>query len=356
MSSIIATNRRKLAYELGTKADKRQFIPFSKNTNTNNGRKVFIDAALAPLFAHFFQADDANTIRIVSKIEQLSAVAGGITANTNVTTPFEYMENIGELAIYYQLHSKSGENAAESGVYITGVKRSSEDGQDKAGLYRSTDGATSSITTGVAEYEQGFVKAHSQLSKAVSDLQDVAGTDGWGAPNSFNFFYIPTDIENEMGLWMTPDSRAMRPSAVAKELAGVLSETQKHRSNGTPIKWRIEGDTVKFLQLAIEHLPNLLDKHHFLLVDSVADTAQIVNTLERRGAKTEGKFTGNSRALAAAKASAQRSATPDSALEKALTKTGSSSNTALSNYNPTNQSIKSSFIEYVKNLTGTLAW
>ncbi|MEK9712712.1 MAG: hypothetical protein VW258_09100, partial [Thalassolituus sp.] len=183
MSSIIATNRRKLAYELGTKADKRQFIPFSKNTNTNNGRKVFIDAALAPLFAHFFQADDANTIRIVSKIEQLSAVAGGITANTNVTTPFEYMENIGELAIYYQLHSKSGDNAAESGVYITGVQKSSRASNQKPGLWEVTPRFTRPVESNIAEHPTAYVSAAEDPKTA---LQKHTGKDSWGAVNVFN--------------------------------------------------------------------------------------------------------------------------------------------------------------------------
>ena len=156
MSSMIATNRRKLAYELGSKADTRQFIPFSKNTNTNNGRKVFIDAALAPLFAHFFQADDANTIRIVSKIEQLSAIAGGISANTNVTTPFEYMENIGELAIYYQLHNSPQGNQVESGVYITGVKRASKRSSTKAELIEITPWATKSVDSELGERYWNF--------------------------------------------------------------------------------------------------------------------------------------------------------------------------------------------------------
>ncbi|MEC9410188.1 MAG: hypothetical protein VYD52_06995, partial [Pseudomonadota bacterium] len=79
--SMIVHHRRKLAYTLGSKADTRQFIPFSKNTNTNRGRKVFIDAALAPLFAHAFQSDEASALQMTSKIEQLGALGGNVTAN-----------------------------------------------------------------------------------------------------------------------------------------------------------------------------------------------------------------------------------------------------------------------------------
>ncbi|TPD55244.1 MAG: hypothetical protein C9355_04450 [Thalassolituus maritimus] len=353
--SMIVHHRRKLAYTLGSKADTRQFIPFSKNTNTDRGRKVFIDAALAPLFAHAFQSDEASALQMTSKIEQLGALGGNVTANQNTGTPFEYMENIGKLAIYYQIHQGSEDNQTPTGVYITGVQRASEEGKDQAGLYQSFEGRSSEVHTRIAEREQGFIKSHTNAIEAADMLQTLAGDDGWGMPNSFNFFYIPAAIENEMGLWMTPDSRAMRPAVVAKELASVLSETQKHRSNGKPIKWQIEGDTVKLLQLAVEHLPNLLDKHHFMLMDPVADTAQIVNALERRGAKTEGDFTDNRRALAAAKVSSERSSS-NSGLKKALANAGADSNTALSNYNTSTGSIKSSFIEYVRNLTGTLAW
>ncbi|MEC7547088.1 MAG: hypothetical protein VYB48_09135 [Pseudomonadota bacterium] len=353
--SMIVHHRRKLAYTLGCKADTRQFIPFSKNTNTDRGRKVFIDAALAPLFAHAFQSDEASALQMTSKIEQLGALGGNVNANQNTGTPFEYMENIGKLAVYYQIHQGSKDNQTPAGVYITGVQRSSEEGIDQAGLYQSFEGRSSEVNTYIAEREQGFIKSHTNAIEAADMLQTLAGNDGWGTPNSFNFFYIPATIENEMGLWMTPDSRAMRPTVVAKEFASVLTETQKHRSNSKPIKWQIEGDTVKLLQLAIEHLPNLLDKHHFMLTDPVADTAQIVNALERRGAKTEGKFTDNRRALAAAKVSSEGSSS-NSGLKKALANAGANSNTALSNYNTSTGKIKSSFIEYVKNLTGTLAW
>ncbi|TNC83315.1 MAG: hypothetical protein CSH37_14895 [Thalassolituus sp.] len=355
MSSMIVHHRRKLAYELGSKADTRQFIPFSKNTNTDRGRKVFIDAALAPLFAHFFQSDEAGAQQMTSKIEQLSALGGNVTANQNTVTPYEYMENIGKLAIYYQIHQGSKDSQTPAGVYITAVQRASEEGIDQTGLYQSFGGKSSEVSTKIAEHEQGFIKAHEQATRAARILQTLAGDDGWGTPNSFNFFYIPAAIENEMGLWMTPDSRAIRPAVVSKELASVLTETQKHRSNGKPIKWQIEGDTVKLLQLAVEHLPNLLDKHHFMLTDPVADTAQLVNALERRGAKTEGNFTNNRRALASAKVSSEGSSS-NSGLKKALANAGADSNIALSNYNTSTGSIKSSFIEYVKTLTGTLAW
>ena len=83
--------------------------------------------------------------------------------------------------------------------------------------------------------------------------------------------------------------------------------TDRQLGNGSrPIKWQIEGDTVKLLQLAVEHLPNLLDKHHFILTNPVADTAQVVNAFQRRGAQIEGKLTDNKRALAAAKVSSER--------------------------------------------------
>tara|TARA_B100001559_G_scaffold320569_1_gene333184 strand:- start:824 stop:1882 length:1059 start_codon:yes stop_codon:yes gene_type:complete len=352
---MIVHHRRKLAYTLGSKADTRQFIPFSKNTNTNRGRKVFIDAALAPLFAHAFQSDEASALQMTSKIEQLGALGGNVTANQNTGTPFEYMENIGKLAIYYQIHQGSKDNKTPAGVYITGVQLASEEGADKAGLYQNLRGEHRYVTSKIAEHEQGFVKAQTSVIEAADTLQTLVGVDGWEVPNSFNFFYIPAAIENEMGLWMTPESRAMRPAVVAKELASVLSETQKHRSNGKPIKWQIEGDTVKLLQLAVEHLPNLLDKHHFILTNPVADTAQVVNAFQRRGAQIEGKLTDNKRALAAAKVSSERSSS-NTDLKEALAKAGSGSNTALSNYNSSTGSIKSSFIEYVKNLTGTLAW
>ncbi len=352
MSSMIATNRRKLAYELGSKADTRQFIPFSKNTNTNNGRKVFIDAALAPLFAHFFQADDANTIRIVSKIEQLSAIAGGISANTNVTTPFEYMENIGELAIYYQLHSKSGDNAAESGVYITGVQKSSKASSQKPGLWEVTPRFTRSVESDIAEHPTAYVSAAEDPKTA---LQKHTGKDNWGAASVFNLFFVPTPLQNEMGMWITPESRSIRPEIAAKHLADVLAKTQKFRGHNQKIKWTLEGDTVKLLQLALGHLPNLMDRLEFVLIDPIADTVSISQALEYRGAKVVSEIGDNHRARAAASVSAARSTKPDSSTTKVLENEGAGANKALAQSNNL-QRIKTNFVDYVRNLAGSMAW
>ncbi|MAE35371.1 MAG: hypothetical protein CMH97_09060 [Oceanospirillaceae bacterium] len=352
MSSMIATNRRKLAYELGSKADTRQFIPFSKNTNTNNGRKVFIDAALAPLFAHFFQADDANTIRIVSKIEQLSAIAGGISANTNVTTPFEYMENIGELAIYYQLHSKSGDNAAESGVYITGVKRASKRSSTKAELIEITPWVTQPVGSDIAVHAHGAIHADEDTKVAAETTRNALIKSGLGVHESINLFFVPTPIKDDMGLWMTPDARSIKPQEVAKKLANVITATQKYQGATTKRHWTVEGDTVKLLQLTLEHLPTVIDRHEFTLINPVADIALVANTLERAGAKVTSKTTDSSRAKAAVKLSSERS---NSQENKELAAKVSNGNTALAAPN-THTIIKSTFIDYVKNLTGSLAW
>lgn len=355
MSSIIATNRRKLAYELGSQADTRQFIPFSKNTNTNRGRKVFIDAALAPLFAHFFQADDASTIRIVSKIEQLSAVAGGIAANTNVTTPFEYMENIGELAIYYQLHNSPQGHRSESGVYITGIQKSSRASNQKPGLWEVTPDYTREIESGVAEHSIAFVSTEEDTGSAAVKNAEKAGKNGWGGINSFNFFFVPKPIENEMGLWITPDSRSLRPATTAKILADVLTKTQNFKGHKEPIKWTIERDTVKLLQLSLDHLPNLLDRLEFTLVDPVADTISIIQSLEYRGAKVTANISQDQRAKAAASLSAARSNKPDSPTTRAIAEKGADANKALAEYSNL-QRVKTNFVDYVRNLTGTMAW
>jgi hypothetical protein len=352
MSSIIATNRRKLAYELGSRADTRQFIPFSKNTNTDRGRKVFIDAALAPLFAHFFQADDASTIRIVSKIEQLSAVAGGISANTNVTTPFEYMENIGELAIYYQLHNSPQGNLVESGVYITGVKRASKRSSTKAELIEITPWATKSVDSDVALHAQGAIHADEDIKVAGETARKRLIDSGLGIHESINLFFVPTPIKDDMGLWMTPDARAIKPLEVAKKLADVITATQRYAGATTQRQWRVEGDTVKLLQLALEHLPSVIDRHEFTLVDPIADIALVTSTLERSGAKVTSKITDSSRAKAAVKLSSERG---NSHENKELTTKASKGNKALAA--PNNQAtIKSTFIDYVNNLTGSLAW
>lgn len=350
--SLVVHHRRKLAYELGSKADTRQFIPFSKNTNTDSGRKVFIDAALAPLFAHFFQADDANTIRIVSRIEQLSAVAGGVKANPNANTPFEYMENIGPLAIYYQVHKQAQGNTAKDGVYITGIQKSAKESKHNAGLWEVTPRFTRLVDNDVAEHPTAYVSAAEDPETA---LEKHKGKDGWGEVNAFNLFFIPTPIQNEMGMWMTPEARAIRPEVTARHLAEVLAKTQKFKGHNQTIKWTLEGDTVKLLQLSLGYLPNLLDRLEFSLINPVADTIGIAKALEYRGAKVIHDIGDNRRAKAAAAVSAARSTNPDEAATKALEAKGVGANRSLVDYNNLRK-IKTNFLDYVRNLSGSMAW
>jgi hypothetical protein len=360
--SIATFQRRQLCYQLGTPADKRQFVVFSKNTAGQAGRKVFIDSALAPLFSQFVNTQDAKSIQAILKIEQLRAIAGGVTANTNVATPFEHMETFGDLALYYQVHNPAQGNNAEAGVYITDVKLAANENGDRSGLYASyEENMTSYIQNNVAETNTGIMTAAQSLRMASNTAKQVSGSDGWGQARSFNLFYIPAAIQNEMGLWMTPDLRALRPSKVAKHFADVITATQQQRTNQTPIEWTIEGDSVKILQLALEHLPSNLNKHGFKLINPVADTVQIINALERKGAKLDKdavSFTGNKRALAAASVSSKRtkiSRHQDSAA-KVLQKASATARDSLANYSASSVKVTSDFMTYVRNLAGGAAW
>ena len=363
--SISTFQRRQLCYQLGTPADKRQFVVFSKNTAGQAGRKVFIDSALAPLFSQFVNTQDAKSIQAILKIEQLRAIAGGVTANTNVATPFEHMETFGDLALYYQVHNPAQGNNAEAGVYITDVKLAASEGHEPSGLYhsQSTGRQTkrSFVKNDVAEAKTGVVGAAQSVEKAADIASNQAGNDGWGGKNDFNLFYVPSVIQNEMGLWMTPDVRALRPNEVAEKFANVITATQQQRTNQAPIEWTIEGDSVKILQLALEHLPSTLNKHAFKLIDPVADTVQIINALERKGAKLDKdavSFTGNKRALAAASVSSKRSQISrhqDSAA-KTLQKASATARDSLANYSANSVKVTSDFMTYVRNLAGGVAW
>ena len=360
--SISTFQRRQLCYQLGTPADKRQFVVFSKNTAGQAGRKVFIDSALAPLFSQFVNTQDAKSIQAILKIEQLRAIAGGVTANTNVATPFEHMETFGDLALYYQVHNPAQGNNAEAGVYITDVKLAANENGDRSGLYASyEENITSYIQNNVAETNTGIMTAAQSLRMASNTAKQVSGSDGWGQTRSFNLFYIPAAIQNEMGLWMTPDLRALRPSTVAKHFADVITATQQQRTNQAPIEWTIEGDSVKILQLALEHLPSTLNKHAFKLIDPVADTVQIINALERKGAKLDKdavSFTGNKRALAAASVSSKRTTISrhQGSAAKALQQASATARDSLANYSASSVKVTSDFMTYVRNLAGGVAW
>ena len=245
------------------------------------------------------------------------------------------------------------------------MKLAANEGGNTYGLYVTTSEnsrtSTSLVKNHVAETNIGVMQSAQTYNDGAQDASEVIGSDGWGSPKDFNMFYIPTAIRNDMGLWMTPDVRAFRPSQAAKHFAEVITSTQQQRTNQTPIEWTIEGDSVKILQLALEHLPSTLNKHAFKLIDPVADTVQIINALERNGAKLDKdavSFTGNKRALAAASISSKRSQISrhqDSAA-KALQKASATARDSLANYSASSVKVTSDFMTYVRNLAGGVAW
>ncbi len=369
--SMVSIKRRQLAYKLGSKADTRQFVPFSKTTNGDHGRKVFIDAALAPLFASLIDPNSAKGVQTIMKIEQLRAIAGGVTSNSNVNTPFEYMENFVDLALYYQIHNGVAEagNSAVPGVYITDITFAGKETNSPAGLYvRKPDGRswkTRVVENGIAETEVGFIRSGKNVDDVADQSSDIAGVDGFGNQNSFNLFFIPEMVRNEMGIWMTPCRRAFRPLEAAQRLANTLINTQRYRSqnnSATPIKWTLAGDGVKLLQLALENVPGILDKHQFKLHDPVADIVQVINTLEMKGAKfdsTPVAYSGtNKRALASAALSLNNDNLSQyhKSLQKDIKAEAGNISVAPVAGPSKNGKVTTDFLSYVKNMSSSLTW
>ncbi|WP_276785398.1 hypothetical protein [Thalassolituus oleivorans] len=366
--SIVSIKRRQLAYKLGSKADTRQFVPFSKTTNGDHGRKVFIDAALAPLFASLIDPNSAKGVQTIMKIEQLRAIAGGVTSNSNVNTPFEYMENFVDLALYYQIHNGVAEagNSAVPGVYITDITFAGKETNSPAALYESKSVGPQLITNlvenDIAEMSEGVVYADESLPVAALNASKITGKDGWGNSVNFNLFYIPDMVRNEMGVWMTPCRRAFRPQEAAQHFANTLVRTQQNRPSTSPIKWTIDSDGTKLLQLALEHVPGILDKHQFQLTDPVGDVVQVINLLERKGAKFAQKpvlySKTNKRALATAALSLRNGSLSrhQSFLEDKLRDNIVNSSYGSVQNNSLPSKVGGDFLTYMKNLSGAVSW
>ncbi|WP_226664948.1 hypothetical protein [Microbulbifer aggregans] len=275
----------KTALSGAPKINFKRFVYFSPVTKGKEGRQVLIDPQLLPKFLSLVNVGHTSGQSVVSKIEQLRAIGGGIRSHQHLNNAMLHMDKIENLEVYYKIVQQSGDNSLHPGVYITDINNSSEANGSLPGIYNVIPGHSPKFTQDTFfEYDQAAIGS----AKSSQELYDLA--EPWvdkgqhGESCKLSLFYIPEALANGFGCWITPEQKTFDSEKASINLAKTLETTQKYRisvKKGTGARLRIVGDGSKLLARALELTKGHMDKLEFQFIDPTVDLPPVLAKLQR---------------------------------------------------------------------------
>ncbi len=279
------------------------FVLLSREADGTSGRKVFIDANLAPKFAELAGGKEGdsklNSDRLLGQLYQLRAVAGGGTAFSNMKNAFEHMHIFGDLKVVYKVVQNSG-SSEPSGVYITDVDFSRFAKGGEPGFYKSvydledrswvvqTEARNGIETKNVAINGLARGLEHAGADLLPSMVEAAFGNrDGINAIRNegYTLFYNLQSLRDKGVNWYTPEQKRINRKHAAAMLGNGILDAQRR---GQPVQWTIHGNGASLFAEAIERLKGQsLDKHEviFLSTPNEAHLGTILASVRAAGMK-----------------------------------------------------------------------
>ncbi|WP_444937215.1 hypothetical protein ACJJIW_09820 [Microbulbifer sp. JMSA004] len=243
-------------------------------SDAKDGRKVYIDAAIAGKFASWLARSGYKGSMVMSRLAQLRATAGGLKSYNNTGNAFEHMDIIENLQIGYKIIQPSADNR-RGGVYITRIDFAEHAGGDVTpGLYH-VDYKTDEEVWGLDKKEQFQIR---RTNMAVNGLcedaevaardimpgmvngayKDISGSQGI-KDEGFGLFYNPRPLYSAGQQWKTPQQKQVSFEVTANKLGNLILASQKE---GRDTQWVIHGDGCHLFRKTLLRLQGqVLDKH-----------------------------------------------------------------------------------------------
>lgn len=201
-----------------------------------------------------------------------------------INDSFHQVLIIKNLHVHYRVSQEDGDKAP--GIYIMRIRQVSSDTGGSPGLYEQeilTGGRVRAkkLEKSKADGKKIYINGGAKSSqRAILDAR-YATND-----NSSLLFYCPARTVDELGLaGTTIKSKATKETI--SELANIIQSNQK---SPTGVSWYIEGEGANVLAEAIKQVHGELSSHNFRLINPIANTAKLIESLSGKKAKFEGEF------------------------------------------------------------------
>lgn len=269
------------------------FVYFSPNTQGKCGRPVYIDARLLPLFLSLVDVDSYKGLRLITGIEQLRSVGGGIGSYQSTVRAARHMSRVGDVSVYYYIEQQKHEEGGRilpSGVFITDLRINKVDAGDRPNIYL-IQGKNYEATNQLffsREISNAALVTDQSIDDGAATALRYAPQDGWGKTLGTEMLFIPNKLSDAQGHWLTPALKSTNSTRIAKQVSAVLSQTQKSRAQDnkdSALPIQVIGDASKVLQAAVAQYTGHLDKLDFEFIEPTAKMDTLLTSLKGKNAK-----------------------------------------------------------------------
>ncbi|KEQ12262.1 hypothetical protein GZ78_27965 [Endozoicomonas numazuensis] len=237
------------------------------------GRKVYIRGDVAKDFAGLVTGSAFKGQRVVSRLIQLRANAGGMQSFSNLNSAFEHMDIVENLQIGYKILQTSRNQPG--GVYITSIGFVEQNAEEVgSGLYkvdyikgpnkwRLDTEAKPSITTKNAAINGLCKTAKVAAQDIMPEIVTGANQNDRGKQfildDGYTLYYNPRSFYSRKKVWKTPQQKQNCFEFAANQLGNVLLNAQYRQQK---IQWTVHGDGSRLLKRALMRLQGQnLDGH-----------------------------------------------------------------------------------------------
>lgn len=203
-----------------------------------------------------------------------------------VNSAFHQVLIIKNLHVHYRVSQEMDDKAPS--IYIMSIRQISRDTSNSSGLYKVKKEAFGSNRGGPQKESSTNIDGKkvyiNGMSETVEDAMDHAryATDD----NNTLLFYCPATAVDELGP-MGRNEKSRVTTTTIDKLRNILAINQK-ASRG--VSWYVDGRGASILTEAIKQVSGDLSAHSFRLINPIANTARLIESLTQKKAKFEGEF------------------------------------------------------------------
>jgi hypothetical protein len=249
----------------------------SKTTDGCPGKSVKINKKLAVAFIAAVDPKSHEGKSLIMAIEQLTALAHSSDAQSNANNAAVKVKAIGSFNVCYVVTQMPGDKGTT--VYITNLRSTFPTDNEASGFYKVTPDrifTNGPLETTESTKSNGITTNKLFINGAAKDL--VAAVSRGAATFQsldFDLFYTSGKALTALGAWSLPGT-GDTVDTLAKGLNAYQGQNE--------LRVYVEGYGAHLLSSALSKVNNL-SRFTFKIINPVTDVAQLIHTLDSKGAK-----------------------------------------------------------------------